>query len=90
MSALLAFASALLLLGGYILATTTTAASVERVMFPVVAITVAGTYLFYTQLSLYVVRIMRKVRRFYWHKTNIITLSGLTYRWKDNGRMFLW
>lgn len=87
-SALLAFASALLLLGGYILATTTTAASVERVMFPVVAITVAGTYLFYTQLSLYVVRIMRKVRRFYWHKTNIITLSGLTYRWKDNGRMF--
>jgi putative ABC transport system permease protein len=87
-SALLAFASGLLLLGGYVLAATTTAASVERVMFPVVAITVAGTYLFYTQLSLYVVRIMRKVRRFYWHKTNIITLSGLTYRWKDNGRMF--
>lgn len=87
-SGLLALASVVLLLSGYILAATTTAASVERMMFPVVAITVAGTYLFYTQLSLFVVRFMRTVRRFYWHKTHILILSGLSYRWKENGRMF--
>lgn len=87
-SPLLAAVSALLLLGGYGLAASATAASVEMVMFPVVAITVAGTYLFYTQLSLYIVKILRGMRRFYWHKTHMIMLSGLSHRWKDNGRMF--
>ncbi|CAH1194835.1 ABC transporter permease protein YxdM [Paenibacillus auburnensis] len=87
-SPLLAVVSALLLLGGYGLAASATAASVEMVMFPVVAITVAGTYLFYTQLSLYIVKLLRGMRRFYWHKTHMIMLSGLSHRWKDNGRMF--
>lgn len=87
-SGLLACVSAILLAGGYVLAATATAASVERMMFPVVAITVTGTYLFYTQLSLYIVKLMRKIRRFYWHRTHMITFSGLSYRWKDNGRMF--
>lgn len=87
-SLLLAAASALLLLGGYALAASATAASVERMMLPVVAITVAGTYLFYTQLSLYIVKLLRRKRRFYWHKTNMIMLSGLSYRWRDNARMF--
>lgn len=87
-SGLLAWVSALLLAGGYVLAALTTAASVGRMMLPVVAITVTGTYLFYTQLSLYAVKLMRKIRRFYWHRTHMITFSGLSYRLKDNGRMF--
>lgn len=53
-SPLPAAASALLLLGGYALAASASASSVEVIMLPVVAITVAGTYLFYTQLSLYI------------------------------------
>ncbi|AIQ48402.1 hypothetical protein R70723_22650 [Paenibacillus sp. FSL R7-0273] len=87
-SPLPAAASALLLLAGYALAASASAASVEVIMFPVVAITVAGTYLFYTQLSLYIASVLRRIRRFYWHKTNLIMLSGLSYRWKTNGRMF--
>lgn len=87
-SLLWAAVSALLLLGGYALAASASASSVERVMFPVVAITVIGTYLFYTQLSLYIAGVLRSIRRFYWHKTNLIMLSGLSYRWKANGRMF--
>ncbi|WP_342562046.1 ABC transporter permease [Paenibacillus sp. FSL R7-0345] len=83
-----AAASALLLLGGYAFAASASAASVEVVMFPVVAVTVAGTYLFYTQLSLYIAAVLRNVRRFYWHKTNLIMLSGLSHRWRANGRMF--
>ncbi|MEK3698552.1 MULTISPECIES: FtsX-like permease family protein [unclassified Paenibacillus] len=83
-----ALLSALLLLGGYVLAVLTTATTVEVMMFPVVAITVVGTYLFYTQLSLYVVEQLRRFRRFYWQRMRIITFSGLSYRWKDNGRMF--
>ena len=84
----LALLSSLLLLGGYVLAVLTTASSVEVMMFPVVAITVVGTYLFYTQLSLYIVGQLRRFRRFYWQRARIITFSGLSYRWKDNGRMF--
>lgn len=87
-SKLLALTAACLLLAGYSLATVATAASVQTLMFPVVLITVTGTYFFYTQLSLYVVKLMRKVRRMYWHPTNLITFSDLSYRWKENGRMF--
>lgn len=83
-----ALLAALLLLGGYVLAVQTTATTVEVMMFPVVAITVVGTYLFYTQLSLYVVEQLRRFRHFYWQRMRIITFSGLSYRWKDNGRMF--
>lgn len=87
-SFILSFISAVLLISGYYMAATAKAASVEKVMFPVVAITVIGTYLFYTQLSICVVKLLKDIRRLYWHRTNIITLSGLSYRWKENGRMF--
>lgn len=84
----LALLSGLLLIGGYVLAVLTTASTIEVMMAPVVAITVVGTYLFYTQLSLFMVEQVRRFRRFYWQRTRIITFSGLSYRWKDNGRMF--
>ncbi|MBW4081875.1 FtsX-like permease family protein [Paenibacillus sp. S150] len=87
-SSALALVSGLLLLGGYGLAVVTTATTVEIMMFPVVLITVAGTYLFYTQLSLYIVGLLRKLRRFYWKHTHILMFSSLSYRWRDNGRMF--
>ncbi|CQR57153.1 ABC transporter permease [Paenibacillus riograndensis] len=84
----LALLAGLLLLAGYGLAAVTTAATIEIMMFPVVLITICGTYLFYTQLSLYIVGMLRKLRRFYWKHTHILTFAGLSYRWKDNGRMF--
>ncbi|WP_019909587.1 ABC transporter permease [Paenibacillus sp. HW567] len=84
----LALLSGLLLLAGYGLAAATTATTVETMMVPVVLITVAGTYLFYTQLSLYIVGLLRQIRRFYWKHTHILMFSGLSHRWKDNGRMF--
>lgn len=87
-SFVLSIISAVLLISGYYMAATAKAASVEKVMFPVVAITVIGTYLFYTQLSICLVKLLKDIRRLYWHRTNIITLSGLSYRWKENGRMF--
>lgn len=80
--------STVLLLGGYYMAATAKAASVEKMMFPVVVITVAGTYLFYTQLSICVIKLLKAIRGLYWNNTNMITLSGLSYRWKENGRMF--
>ncbi|SET59626.1 ABC transporter permease [Paenibacillus sp. NFR01] len=87
-SGLGAAAAVLLLALGYVLAARTGAALVEFMMFPVVAITVAGTYLFYTQLSLYAVQLLRRIRRFYYRRMNMVTFSGLAHRWKDNGRMF--
>lgn len=87
-SLVLSVIAAVLLLSGYYMAATAEAASVEKVMFPVVAITALGTYLFYTQLSIYVVKLLKAIRPLFWRRTNIITLSGLSYRWKENGRMF--
>lgn len=80
--------AAVLLLGaGYWLAATVKASAVEKWMIPVVAITVAGSYLFYTRLSLYLVKLLRSRRRLYWRPANLLAFSALAYRWQSNGRM---
>ncbi|MGV3463877.1 MAG: ABC transporter permease, partial [Heyndrickxia sp.] len=50
--------------------------------------TIVGTYFFYTQLSVFVIKMLQKNRFLFWKKTNIITISSLAYRLKDNARMF--
>ncbi|MFE4711147.1 FtsX-like permease family protein [Paenibacillus sp. NPDC056722] len=87
-SIVLVLLSAVFLIAGYVMAATVRAALVDVIMFPVVVITVVGTYLFYTQLSIYIVKLLKRTRRFYWHRINLIALSGLSSRWRENGRMF--
>ncbi|MGG3839247.1 ABC transporter permease [Paenibacillus thiaminolyticus] len=67
--------------------------AVERVfsfvlLFGGVALVVAGTYWLFTQLSVYAIRALKKRERLYFHKTNLLTLSELAYRMKDNAVMF--
>jgi putative ABC transport system permease protein len=87
-SKLLSILSAILLLTGYYLAATTTVETMLARILPVIGMTIVGTYFFYTQLSVFLTKLLQKNRFLFWKKTNIITFSSLAYRLKDNARMF--
>ncbi|MGD8190783.1 FtsX-like permease family protein [Brevibacillus ginsengisoli] len=77
-----------LLLLGYGLALFAEGAFVPLLLIPVTAIVIVGTYFLFTQLSVYTIHKLKKNRRFYWRKTNLVIMSDLAYRMKDNARMF--
>jgi putative ABC transport system permease protein len=53
-----------------------------------VSFVVLGTYFLFTQLSVYVLRALKKRENIFFKKTNILTISDLVYQLKDNARMF--
>ncbi|PEV57425.1 ABC transporter permease [Bacillus thuringiensis] len=53
-----------------------------------VACTVIGTYYLFSQLSVYVLGRLKKNERLFFKKTNLLTISELAYRMKDNATMF--
>ncbi|MEC2645759.1 ABC transporter permease, partial [Bacillus thuringiensis] len=77
-----------LLSAGYVGALLSHGAMVFIMMIPVTTVVTIGTYLLYKQLSVFIIRLCKKSKRFYWTQTNIITLSDLAYRMRDNARMF--
>lgn len=87
-SKLLSLLAAILLLASYYLAATTTMQTIILRVLPVIAMTIVGTYFFFTQLSVFIIKWLKKNRLLFWNKTNIITISSLAYRLKDNARMF--
>ncbi|MDR7000131.1 ABC transporter permease [Neobacillus niacini] len=87
-SVFLSLLSAILLLVSYYLAATATMQTLLFRMLPVIGMTVVGTYFFYTQLSVFLMKRLQKHRLLFWRKTNLITISNLAYRLKDNARMF--
>lgn len=87
-SVLLSLLAAILLILSYYLAATTTMETILVRILPVIGMTIVGTYFFYTQLSVFVIKLLQKNRFLFWKKTNIITISSLAYRIKDNARMF--
>ncbi|AZK47222.1 FtsX-like permease family protein [Paenibacillus lentus] len=76
-----------LLLLSYYLAATSTALTVVIRMVPVTLMTVMGTYLLYTYFSVYFVEAVRKRRKLFWRRTNIVTVSALAHRMKKNASM---
>ncbi|MBA2937168.1 ABC transporter permease [Paenibacillus sp. CGMCC 1.16610] len=56
-------------------------------LFLGVVLTIAGTYLLFTQTSVYVLRMLRG-RKLFFRKTNMLTLSELIYRMRDNAATF--
>ena len=87
-STFLSILSAFLLTISYILAATATMQTLFFLMFPVITMTIIGTYFFYTQLSVFLIQLLQKNRKLFWSKTNLLTISSLAYRLKDNARMF--
>ncbi|RUS46081.1 FtsX-like permease family protein [Cohnella sp. AR92] len=87
-SAFLSLSAVFLLAGGYAIALVVKGTLVVYAMIPVTIIVIAGTYLLFTQLSVYLINRSRGNRSFFWRRTNLVLFSDLAYRMKDNARTF--
>lgn len=48
---------------------------------------ISGTYLFYSQLSVLLIRLLKRNRKSVWRGTNLLWISEISYKLKDNARM---
>lgn len=87
-SILLALLAVMLLGTGYAIALWAKGAAVVMALLPVTIVVIAGTYLLFSQLSVYLINKGRARKGFFWRRTNLLFLSDLGYRMKDNARMF--
>lgn len=87
-SLLLSLLAVLLLGGGYGAALWAKGLVVVAVFVPVTVVVIIGTYFLFRQLSVYAINGMKKSRRFFWRRTNMLMLTDLAYRMKDNSRTF--
>lgn len=87
-SIILALLAAILLIGGYLVALIAKGTSVVMVMLPVILVVIIGTYFFFTQFSVFGIRYLKRRKSFFWKRTNMILLSDLSFRMKDNARSF--
>jgi len=84
----LAVIAVILLGSGYAIALSVKGVSVVVALFPVAMLVILGTYLLFTQLSVYIIRKLKGNRNLFWKKTNMLLFSDLSYRMKDNARAF--
>lgn len=56
-------------------------------MFPILIVTVAGTYLLYAQFSVYFTNKLKNNNNVFFKGTNMITLSQIIFKLKDNARI---
>lgn len=87
-SSLLALFGLTLLLGCYYIALTVRKENLEKILLPVVAMAVLATYLLFAQFNIWIIKMLKKNRSFYFKKTNLLRISNLFYKIKDNSRMF--
>jgi putative ABC transport system permease protein len=78
----------LLLLGGYGVALAVVGITVSYAMIPVTLIVTIGTNFLFTQLSVYGIHRWKRSKSQFWRRTNLLLLSDLAYRMKDNARTF--
>ncbi|MDC2864506.1 FtsX-like permease family protein [Bacillus sp. BP-3] len=87
-SIFLSIIAAALIALGYTLSLTAKPGAVAVLLLPVATIVIIGTYFLYSQLSVFIIKFLKKSKSFYWKKTNLLSFSMLAYRMKDNARMF--
>ncbi|UQZ74395.1 ABC transporter permease [Niallia circulans] len=87
-SLFLSILAGLLLLGGYVTAISVEGILVAYALVPVVLLVTLGTYLLFTQLSVYFIRKIKGDKSIFWKKTNMLLFSDLSFRMKDNARTF--
>ncbi|WP_117149198.1 MULTISPECIES: ABC transporter permease [Paraliobacillus] len=87
-SVMLSVLAAFLLITGYITATLVEGIYVVYAMIPVILVVSLGTYLLFTQLSVYIIRLLKNNKSIFWRKTNMLLFSDLSFRLKDNARTF--
>lgn len=57
-------------------------------LVPVTSLTILATYLFFSQFSVYFLKKLKLNKRFYRKNTNMLWISNLIYKVKDNARIF--
>jgi len=77
-----------LLAVGYFLSVTSSEKTITNRIIPVTAMVVAATYLLFSQLSVFIIKLLKRNRSSYMKKTTMLWVSNLLYRIKDNTRMF--
>ncbi|MEN2767951.1 ABC transporter permease [Ornithinibacillus xuwenensis] len=87
-NSLLAILAALLLALGYGIALYVTGIYVVYALVPVVILVTIGTYLLFTQLSVSIIRRLKRNKAIFWRRTNMLLFSDLGFRMKDNARTF--
>jgi putative ABC transport system permease protein len=87
-SRILSILAALLLISGYSIAMRVEGVNVVYAMIPVILVVTLGTYLLFTQLSVYIIRYLKSNPSIFWRKTNMLLFSDLSFRLKDNARTF--
>jgi ABC-type antimicrobial peptide transport system permease subunit len=60
----------------------------EVTMILILLLGMVGTYFLFTQLSVLIIRLLKKNRLFFWRGTNLLWVSEMAYKMKDNARMF--
>src|SRR5690625_4735501 len=87
-SIILVILAVLLLGSGYAIALMVKGVYVVAALLPVAALVTLGTYLLFTQLSVFVIRKLKSRENLFWRQTNMLLFSDLSYRMKDNARSF--
>ena len=83
---LLAFASVALLLSGYALALRVKSPlEAFSLFFIAVLLVILGTYGSFRSASVYILSLLRRNKRYYYHADHFISVSGMSYRMKRNG-----
>ena len=64
----------------------------DEIHFPqavtILILTIIGTYFFFSQSSIWLLRMLKKRKSFYLRGKNVLWVSDLVYRLKDNARLF--
>ena len=87
-SLLFSLLSIVLLVVGYYLSSTATIDNLANLMIPVTAMVIVATYFLFSQFSVFAINILKNNRNFYTKGLNLIWISNLFYKIKDNSRMF--
>lgn len=74
------------ILAAYVLAVQVKLTNFNYYFFPVVGLVIVGTYFFFTQGSIAILKMMKKRKETYYKNPNLFVISNLVYKMKDNAR----
>lgn len=87
-SVFLAGICVILLTTGYYLAITAMEETIPNRIIPVTVMVIVATYLLFSELSVFIIRLIKNNRNFYMNRITVLWVSNLLYRIKDNTRIF--
>ncbi|HHW25857.1 MAG TPA: ABC transporter permease [Firmicutes bacterium] len=86
-SPLIALLSVLLIGGGYAVAWHVDGTTIVSAMLPVTFVVSAGTFLFFSQATVWILRKLQGKVSFMYRNLNLLTVGDLVFRMKDNARV---